>query len=225
MKISIITLFPQMFTGPFDHSIIKRAREQKLVNINFIDLRNFGIGKHKIVDDTPYGGGSGMILKVDVLHKAINKAKSEKITKGTNTKVVLLSPHGKVFNQKIAKQYSELGHLILICGHYEDFDARVRQFVDEEVSIGDFILTGGEIPAMAIVDSVSRLTKGVLKQGVVESESFSPYLEFPQYTKPENYTDIKVPEILLSGDHKKISDWRKTQSLRLTKKLRPDLIK
>ena len=223
MKISIITLFPQMFSGPFEHSIIKRAKDKKLIDIEFVDLREFGIGRHKIVDDTPYGGGTGMILKVDVLDKAINKivGKNRK-----ETKIVLLSAHGKTFNQKIAKQYSKLKHLILICGHYEDFDARVRNFIDEEISIGDFILTGGEIPAMIIVDSVSRLVKGVLKSGVTDSESFSnSCLEFPQYTKPEDYKGIMVPKILLSGNHKKIDEWRKEQSLKLTKKLRPDLLK
>jgi tRNA (guanine37-N1)-methyltransferase len=225
MKISIITLFPQMFDGPFNHSIIKRAKEKELVNIEFINLRDFGIGKHKIVDDTPYGGGSGMILKVDVLNKAVEKAKNVKIKKENKRKIVLLSPHGKVYNQKIAKSYSRIEHLILICGHYEDFDARTRSFVDEEISIGDFVLTGGEIPAMLITDSVVRLIKNVLKKGVPDNESFNPFLEFPQYTKPKQYKDLNVPNILLSGNHQKISNWRKMQSLTLTKKLRPDLLK
>lgn len=224
MKITILTLFPEMFDGPFNHSIIKNAKENEKVKINFINIRDFGLGKHKIVDDTPYGGGTGMILKVDVLNKAIQQAKSNSETT-EKTKVVLLSPHGKVFNQKIAKEYSKLDHLVLICGHYEDFDARIRNFIDEEISIGDFVLTGGEIPAMLITDSVSRLITGVLKDGVTDSESFSSsLLEFPQYTKPDNYKDLKVPDVLLSGNHKNINEWRKEQAIKLTKKLRPDLL-
>jgi tRNA (guanine37-N1)-methyltransferase len=225
MKISVITLFPQMFDGPFEHSIVKRAKEQKHIDIDFINIRDFGKGKHQIVDDTPYGGGTGMILKADVLDSAIKKAKEPKLRKQNSRKVVLLSPHGKVFNQTIANRYSKLEHLILVCGHYEDFDARIKNFVDEEVSIGDFILTGGEIPAMTIVDCVSRLVKGVLKKGVVDNESFNPYLEFPQYTKPETYNNLKVPKVLLSGNHKKIKEWRRKEALRITKKLRPDLLK
>ncbi len=222
MKITIITLFPEMFEGPFNHSIIKRAKEKKKVDISFINLRDFGIGKHKIVDDTPYGGGTGMILRVDVLEKAINYAKRKKNIK---QKVILLTPHGKAFNQKIAKKYSTLNHLILVCGHYEDFDARIKKFVDEEISIGDYVLTGGEIPAMVITDSITRLIKGVLKRGVTDNESFSKLLEFPQFTKPENYKNIKVPKVLLSGNHQKINSWRNNEALKITKKIRPDLIK
>lgn len=214
-----------MFDGPFSHSIIKNAKQKKLLSIDFINIRDFGIGKHKVVDDTPYGGGQGMILKVDVLEKAIESAKQNSKNKKLKEKVILLSAHGKTYNQKIAKAYSKLDHLILICGHYEDFDSRIRNFIDEEISIGDFILTGGEIPAMAIVDSVTRLIKGVFKKGVVDNESFNPYLEFPQYTKPEKYKNLPVPKVLISGNHKKIDQWRKNESLRLTKKLRPDLFK
>ncbi len=223
MKITITSLFPEMFDGPFSHSIIKRAKEKGKINIEFINLRDFGLGKHKIVDDTPYGGGAGMILRVDVLVNAINHAKEKRI-KGKQ-KVILLSPHGKTFNQKMAKRYSMLDHLILVCGHYEDFDARIRNFIDDEVSIGDYVLTGGEIPAMVITDSVARLVKGVLKDGVTDNESFSTYLEFSQFTKPENYKNINVPKVLLSGNHQKINAWRKNEALKITKKLRPDLIK
>ena len=223
MKISVITLFPQMFDGPFDHSIIKRAIDKKLIDINFVDLRNFGIGKHKVVDDTTYGGGKGMVLRVDVLNKAIEKTREAKY-KGKE-KVILMSAHGKQFNQKIAKKYSSLLHLIVICGHYEGFDSRIKEFIDEEVSIGDFILTGGEIPAMLVVDTVARLVKGVIKKESAEQESFSPLLEYPQYTKPNNYKDLKVPLVLLSGNHKEIAEWRLNQSRKITKKLRPDLIK
>jgi tRNA (guanine37-N1)-methyltransferase len=224
MKITILTLFPEMFQGPFDASIIKRAKEKKLINIKYINIRDFGIGKHKLVDDTPYGGGNGMVLRVDVLHKAIEKAKDKKL-KGDAQKVILLSAHGKTFNQKTAQKFSKLKHLIIVCGHYEGFDERIKNFVDEEVSIGDFILTGGEIPAMLITDSIIRLIKGVIRDGSAALESFSPYLEHPQYTKPQKYENLSVPEILLSGNHKCIETWRKKESVDITSKLRPDLIK
>jgi tRNA (guanine37-N1)-methyltransferase len=230
MKITIVTLFPQMFIGPFDESIIKRAREKKLIEINFINIRDFGIGKHKTVDDTPYGGGNGMVLRVDVLKKAIEKARlitlgQTKNKKNKNEKVVLLSPHGKQFNQNLAQNFAKLDHLILVCGHYEGFDTRIRKFIDEEVSIGDFILTGGELAAALIVDATARLIKGVLKEGSAEKESFSPFLEYNQYTKPLGYERLKVPSVLLSGNHAEIEKWRKEQSLKITSILRPDLLK
>ena len=223
MNISILTLFPEMFVGPFDSSIIKRARENKLVNIKFINIRDFGVGKHRQVDDTPYGGGNGMVLKVDVLQKAIEKSKIKNLGK-TEQKIILLGAHGKTFNQSLAQNFSKVKQLIIICGHYEGFDDRIKKFIDEEISIGDFIVTGGEIPAMLITDSVSRLVKGVLREGSAESESFSPYLEYPQYTKPVSYKNLPVPAILLSGNHTKIKEWRNEQSLKTTTKLRPDLI-
>jgi tRNA (guanine37-N1)-methyltransferase len=224
MKISIITLFPEMFKGPFDSSIIKRAIDKKLIEIEFINLRDFGLGKHQTVDDTPYGGGMGMILKVDVLEKAIENAKDENLS-NEQQKVVLLSAHGKKFEQQISRSYSKLENLILICGHYEGFDERVKEFIDEEVSVGDFVLTGGEIPAMLITDSVSRLVQGVIKDDSAAFESFSPYLEYPQYTKPQEHKGLRVPEILLSGNHPKIEKWKKEQSIKVTSKLRPDLLK
>jgi tRNA (guanine37-N1)-methyltransferase len=224
MRISILTLFPEMFKGPFDSSIIKRAKEKKLLTIEYVNIRDFGIGKHKAVDDTPYGGGNGMVLRVDVLRKAIGETKNKNLNKNEQ-KVVLLGAHGKTFSQKRAQSLSKLKHLIIICGHYEGFDERIKNFVDEEISIGDFILTGGEIPAMLITDAVSRLIKGVLKTGSAESESFSPLLEYPQYTKPQEYENLSVPKILLSGNHKQVEDWRKKKSLDITSKLRPDLIK
>lgn len=223
MKITIVTLFPQMFVGPFDESIIKRAKEKKLVEIKFVNLRDFGIGKHKMVDDTPYGGGNGMIFRVDVLEDAINSCKNKNLD-NKKQKVILLSAHGKKFDQKIAKRFSKLENLILICGHYEGFDERVKEFIDEEISVGDFILTGGEIPSMLIVDSVIRLIKGVIKENSTVFESFSPYLEYPQYTKPQTYKGMSVPKILLSGDHAKIEQWKSEESLKITDKLRPDLI-
>lgn len=224
MKISVITLFPEMFLSPFNESIIKRAIEKKLIELEFIDFRKFGIGKHQLVDDTPYGGGMGMVLRVDVLHKAIEKAKIKNLN-SKEQKVILLTAHGKTFNQKKAKSFSKLKHLILICGHYEGFDERIKKYIDEEVSIGDFVLTGGEIPAMLIIDSVSRLIEGVISKGSLETESFSPLLEYPQYTKPQEYDDLKVPDILLSGNHQKINKWRSEKALLITQKIRPDLIK
>lgn len=223
MKISILTLFPEMFQGPFDHSILKNAKEKKLVDVKFINIRDFGIGKHKVVDDTPYGGGHGMILRVDVLEKAISDTKEKRLTT-KDQRVILLSPHGKTFNQKKALELSKLKHLILICGRYEGVDERIKKFIDEELSIGDFITTGGEIPAMLVTDAVTRLINGVLKEGVTTSESFSPYLEYPQYTKPNTYKNQDVPPILLSGDHEKIREWRKEKSYKITAKLRPDLL-
>jgi tRNA (guanine37-N1)-methyltransferase len=222
MKISVITLFPQMFKSPFDSSIIKRAIEDKLIELDFVNLRDFGIGKHQLVDDTPYGGGKGMLLRVDVLHNAILKTKNAKYK---NEKVFLLSAHGKTFDQTLARNLATLDHLILICGHYEGFDERVKKYIDGEISVGDFVLTGGEIPAMLIIDSVSRLVNGVLADGSAEKESFSPFLEHPQYTKPQEYEGQKVPDVLLSGNHPKIDEYRQNESEIITKKLRPDLIK
>lgn len=221
MKISILTLFPEMFAGPFDYSIINNAKKKKKVEIEFVNIRDFGIGKHKVVDDKPYGGGHGMILRVDVLDASISK------TKGSNKigqKVILLSPHGKTFNQKKAIEFSKLEHLILVCGHYEGIDERAKKFIDEELSIGDFIVTGGEIPAMLVTDSVVRLIGDVLKEGVTDSESFSSLLEYPQYTKPNTYKNLSVPPILLTGNHKKIKEWRDETSLKTTLRLRPDLV-
>lgn len=218
MKISILTLFPQMFKGPFDFSIVKRAVEKKIVEIKFIDIREFGIGKHKIVDDKPYGGGIGMILKVDILKKAIDKAIDKNLTENEQ-KIILLSAGGKIYTQQKAKELSRLKHLIIICGHYEGVDERIKEFIDEEISVGNFVLTGGEIPAMIITDSVTRLIKGVLKDGATINESFSQEntLEHPQYTRPAKFGNLFVPEILLSGNHKLISEWKEKQSIKKTK--------
>lgn len=212
-----------MFKGPFDSSIIKKAIDKKLIDIKYINIRDFGEGHHKMVDDTPYGGGNGMILRVDVLSNAIENSKLPLPKK--SQRIVLLTPTGVTFNQKKAKELSKLKHLILVCGHYEGIDARVDKFVDEKISIGDFVLTGGEIPAMLIVDSIARLLTGVLKKGVVDAESFSPLLEYPQFTKPNIFKGLSVPKILLSGNHKKIKDWRWRESFRITRKFRPDLLK
>lgn len=223
MIISILTLFPQMFAGTFEHSIVKNAIDKEQVSIRFINIRDFGIGRHKIVDDTPYGGGTGMIMKVDVLHKAILAAKDKSAKK---EKVILLTPDGQTFTQKKAIDLAKLDHLILVCGRYEGFDNRIEQYVDEKISIGDYVLTGGEIPSMVITDAVVRLIPGVLKEGVTDSESFSHQnLEYPQFTRPQTYQNESIPKILLSGDHKLVDAWRKKESIKKTRLTRPDLLK
>jgi tRNA (guanine37-N1)-methyltransferase len=223
MKISVITLFPKMISGFFEESIVKRAVEKKLVEIEIINLRDFAIDDYGTVDDRPYGGGAGMILRVDVLYKAISKIKNPK------SKIILTSPKGKIFNQKKAQEYSKLDHLVIVAGHYEDVDARALDYIDEEISMGDFILTGGEIPASAIVDSVVRLISGVLKKDeATAQESFNiagqKILEYPQYTRPEEFMGKKVPEILLKGDHRKIEEWKMEKAVEETKRKRPDLL-
>lgn len=229
MKITILTLFPDMFAGPLDLSIVKRAREKGLLDITIRNIRDFGIGKHRLVDDTPYGGGIGMIMRVDVLHTAITAVK-ENLPQGEE-KVVLLSAKGRSFVQGVAKEYASLRHLILICGHYEGVDERITDYIDEEVSIGDFITTGGEIPAMIIIDAVTRLLPGVLKEGATEHESFSlqseegKLLEYPHYTVPQVYNGITVPNVLLQGNHKKINEYRTSEAKRLTIDRRSDLLK
>jgi tRNA (guanine37-N1)-methyltransferase len=225
MKISILTLFPEMFKGPFSESIVKRAIDKNLASVQIVNIRDFGKGVHKIVDDTAYGGGVGMLLRVDVVKEAIDSVYDKNLVK-REQKVILLSAAGRKFDQRKAKTFSKLKHLILVCGHYEGVDYRIRSFVDSEISIGDFILTGGEIPAMAVTDSVIRLVTGVLKSDATKFESFSEgFLEHPQYTKPPVYEGLKVPSILLSGNHKKISEWRTKQAFSQTKKYRPDLVK
>lgn len=235
MIFNILTLFPEIFEGPFSESIVKRAQEKGLIKINIFNLRDWGIGKHKQIDDNPYGGGVGMVMRVDVVGRAISNIKLK--TQSPKRKVVLLTPQGKRFNQKVAESLTKNDEITLICGHYEGFDERVRELVDEEISIGDYILTGGEIPAMVVVDTVSRLIPGVLrKQESTQFESFSmktpdsksqtPYfLEYPQYTRPDNYKGKKVPEVLLSGNHAKIEKWRSEEAIKRTKKRRPDLLK
>ncbi len=227
MHISIITLFPEMFDGVLNHSILKRAKEKGSVFYNLINVRDFGIGNHKTVDDKPYGGGAGMVLKVDVLHNAIKKARAD----NPSTKVLLLDPRGIPFTQAVAENLANEESITLICGHYEGYDERIRNYIDMEVSIGDFVLTGGEIAAMAIIDSVVRLIPGVL--GHDESykyESFSKtdkgrILEHAHYTRPETYDGNNVPSELLSGNHKTISKIQQSQALNITKEKRPDLLK
>ena len=229
MIVDIITLFPDMFKGPFDESIVKKAQEKKLVKINIHNLRKWGIDKRRTVDDRPYGGGKGMLLRPEPIFDAVKDlTRSSKLA--TRSSTILLSPTGKVFNQKKARQFAKKDHLILICGHYEGVDYRVHKYlVDEAISIGDYILTGGEIPAMVIIDSVVRLISGVLEKEATELESFSniatKLLEYPQYTRPETFRGHKVPKVLLSGNHQEIEKWRQKQALSRTRKLRPNLLK
>ena len=219
MKFDVLTLFPEMFE-PLKQSIIKRAVEKNLIDINLINIRDFSEDKHNKVDDTPYGGGAGMLMKPDVVDRAYNSIKSE------NAKVIYLTPQGKTLNQKIVKDLSKQEHLILLCGHYEGIDQRVLdKIVDEEISIGDYVLTGGELPAMVLIDSVSRYVEGVLSNESTEEESFSNgLLEYPQYTRPEVFDNVKVPDVLISGHHENIRKWRRERSLENTFKKRPEML-
>ncbi len=220
-----------MFAGPFSHSIVKIAQEKKLVEIEYINIRDFGIGKHKMVDDTPYGGGIGMVMRPDVLYEALQATRNSFTNETKKQKVILMSASGQTYNQTKAKSFSGLDHLIIICGHYEGVDERIKAFIDEEISIGDFVVTGGEIPAMLITDSVARLIPEVLKEGATDNESYSlteegsgVFLEYPQYTKPQSFQNLEVPEILLSGNHPKINQWRLQKAKEKTQAIRPDLL-
>lgn len=220
MKFDVLTLFPEMFE-PLKMSVIGKAIEKEIIGINLINIRDFSEDKHKKVDDTPYGGGAGMVMKPDVVYKAYQSVKTR------NAKVIYMSPQGKTLNQQMVEKLSKESHLIILCGHYEGIDQRVLdKIVDEEISIGDYVLTGGEIPAMVLMDSVSRYVKGVLKQDSIQEESFSNgLLEYPQYTRPEIFEGESVPEILLSGHHENIERWRKEKAREMTERKRPDLLK
>jgi tRNA (guanine37-N1)-methyltransferase len=222
MKIDVLTLFPAMFAGPLDESIVKRAREAKLLDLKIHNLRDWTHDRHKTVDDRPFGGGPGMLLKVEPLFEAIESLRRE------TTKVILLSPSGRKFDQSIARELAQQEDLLLVCGSYEGFDERVREsLADGELSIGDYVLTNGALPAMVVIDAVARLLPGVL--GDDESshdESFSHgLLEYPQYTRPAEFRGMKVPEVLLSGNHAEIEKWRHEQAQFRTEKQRPDLLK
>lgn len=211
MQIDILTLFPEMFNGFLTESIIKRAIEKEKVKINIINFRDYTTDPHGKVDDTPFGGGAGMVLQVEPIYNALENIKTK------DSHIILLTPSGKTFNQQKAKTLTKHNHIILICGHYEGFDDRIKQLVDEEISIGDFILTGGELPAMMISDAIIRLLDGVINKESLESESFNEeLLDYPVYTKPRDFKGMKVPEVLLSGDHKKIEEYRKQEQIRLT---------
>ena len=220
MKIDVLTLFPNMFDGFLNESIIKRAIEKNQVEINIINFRDYSKLNNKMVDDTIYGGGPGMLLRCEPIFECIDD-----INKDNDAYIVLLTPEGNKFNQKKAKEYSKIKHLIIICGHYEGFDERIKTLADEEVSIGDFVLTGGEIPSMAIMDATIRLIDGVINKDSLESESFEDnLLDYPVYTKPRVYRGMEVPEVLVSGDHKKIDKWREEKRIEKTKNKRPDLM-
>lgn len=219
MKFDVLTLFPEMFET-MKQSIFGKAMEKGIVTMNTVNIRNFSKDKHKKVDDTPYGGGAGMVMMPDVVYSAYQSIATK------DAKVIYMSPQGKTLSQKKIEELAKQDHLIILCGHYEGIDQRVLdKIVDEEISIGDYVLTGGEIPAMVLMDSVSRYVEGVLKQDSIKEESFTNgLLEYPQYTRPETFEGQKVPEILLTGHHENIEKWRKEQSLKITKQKRPDLL-
>ena len=219
MRIDILTLFPSMYEGVFSESIIKRAINNGKVSINIHNFRDFSTDPHQKVDDTPYGGGCGMVLTCQPIFDCINSLKTE------NSKVILLTPAGQVYKQVMAYELSKEVHLILVCGHYEGFDERIRSICDMEISIGDYVLTGGEIASMAIVDSIVRLIPGVIEENSHLNDSFNnDLLDYPQYTKPRVYNGMEVPQVLLSGDHKKIQAYREEQSYKRTVERRPELL-
>lgn len=225
MRIDIITLFPSMFRGPFDESIIKRARKKGILEINLHNLRDFTGDRHRTVDDLPYGGGAGMVMKPEPLFRAVEKVKEEK---RSSWKVILLSPQGQPFAQEKAKELAQEGGLIFICGHYEGVDERVREhLIDEELSLGDFVLTGGELAAIVIIDAIARMLPEVLgcKDSIREDSFYQTLLDYPHYTRPAEFRGWKVPGVLISGNHQKIREWRKKKKLENTFKKRPDLLK
>lgn len=220
MKITILSLFPNMFDGFLTESIIKRAIQNQKVEVKIINFRDYSVYNNKQVDDTPYGGGAGMVLMCDPIFRCIDDIKTSK------SHIIILSPEGKVYNETKAKELTKYEDIILICGHYEGFDERIKSLADEIISVGDFILTGGELPAMIIADSIIRLLPDVITEDSLNSESFDEnLLDYPVYTKPALYRNLPVPEILTSGDHKKIAEYRQAERIRLTKEKRPDLLK
>jgi len=234
MRIDVLTIFPKMFDAVLGESIIKRAQEKKVVEINIIDLRLFSKDKHRKVDDKPFGGGPGMVMNAEPFFEAVNYIRKKTEDRRLKTRVIALSPRGKRFDQALASKLSKYEHMVLMCGHYEGIDERVSEgLADCEISIGDFVLTGGELPAMVIIDSVVRLLPGALgDENSSKDESFTvgggrdrPLLEYPHYTRPADYNGMKVPDVLLSGDHGKIKEWRKKEAVNITRKKRPDLMK
>ena len=220
MKIDVLTLFPEMFNGVLNESIIKKAIEKKIVNINLINFRDYSKLSNKQVDDTIYGGGPGMLLRCEPIFDALDD-----INKDKDAHIILLSPEGSTYSSTKAKELTTYKHLIIICGHYEGFDERIKTLADEIISIGDYVLTGGEIPAMALIDSTVRLLDGAINKESLESESFEGgLLDYPVYTKPREYRGMKVPDVLLSGDHAKIKAWREEKQIEKTKENRPDLM-
>lgn len=223
IRFDILSIFPEMFASPFDSSIIKKALEKGLIEVHLHNIRDYAPDKHRVTDDAPYGGGGGMVMKVEPVDRAL----ASLMPAGDNVLVVLLTPQGEKFNQKLAEEISSYSRIVLICGHYEGVDERVRQYlVDREVSLGDFVMTGGELSAMVVIDTVSRLIPGVLgNYESASSDSFSTgLLEHPHYTRPADYRGWRVPEVLLSGNHREIQEWRRRESLRRTLIRRPDLL-
>ncbi len=219
MKIDILSLFPEMYNGPFTESILKRAQAEGKVEIKIHNFRDWSLDPHHNVDDTPFGGGSGMVLACGPIFDCINDLKKE------DSLVIMMTPSGKVYNQEMAYELSHKSHLIILCGHYEGFDERIRSICDMEISIGDYILTGGELPSMVLVDSIIRLLPGVIDSESSLNESFNNHLlDYPVYTKPRVYNGMAVPDVLLSGDHAKIREYRHNEQIRKTKELRPDLL-
>ena len=220
MKITILSLFPNMFDGFLTESIIKRAIQNEKVEVKIINFRDYSVYNNAQVDDTPYGGGAGMVLMCDPIFRCLDEIRTPK------SHIIILSPEGTIYNEKKAKNLASYDDLILICGHYEGFDERIKTLADEVISVGDFVLTGGEIPAMLIADSIIRLLPGVITNESLDSESFTEnLLDYPVYTKPASYRGMNVPEVLISGDHKKIDEYRQSERIRLTKEKRPDLLK
>jgi len=223
MRIDILTLFPNMFSSPLRESILGRAVEKGLLQIQTINIRDFTLDKHQVVDDAPYGGGQGMVMKVEPIARAIESVKAQ----NPSARTVYLTPQGKPFHQDLARRLSTQSHLILLCGRYEGIDERVRElFIDEEISIGDYVLTGGELAAMVLIDAVSRFIPGVLgsDRSAEEDSFFNSLLEYPQYTRPVEFKGCRVPEVLLSGNHSAISLWRRREAIRRTSLRRPDLL-
>ncbi len=223
MRFDILTLFPRMFFSPFQESILGRAIEKGFVQIRIINIRDFALDRHQVVDDAPYGGGQGMVMKAEPIGRAIEWVKSE----DASARVVYLTPQGRPFDQERAQELSSFDHLTLLCGRYEGVDERVRElFIDEEISIGDYVLTGGEFAAMVVVDAISRLLPGVLgsDRSAIEDSFFNSLLEYPQYTRPFDFGGSTVPEVLLSGNHSAISRWRRKEALKRTRTRRPDLL-
>ncbi|MFZ5966356.1 MAG: tRNA (guanosine(37)-N1)-methyltransferase TrmD [Bacillota bacterium] len=221
MRIDVLTLFPNMFSIPLGESIIGKAREKMLLDINILNIRDYSSNKHKKVDDYPYGGGAGMVMHPQPLFSALESINLQ------NSRIIYMSPKGKPFNQELAMELSTEEHLVFICGHYEGIDQRVIDYwVTDEISIGDYVLTGGELPAMVVIDAVARMVPGVLPQeeSYQDESFFEGLLEYPHYTRPSEFLGLKVPDVLLSGNHKKIAEWRKVQSIKTTFRSRPDLI-
>lgn len=230
MIISILTLFPESITPYLNASILKKAQEKNLVKYSVVNIRDFAKDKHKKADDHPYGGGIGMIMKVDIVVDAIEEEKQKYTTTHPKKNVILLDPRGLVLTQEVARKMSvSLDHLILVCGHYEGIDERIYEYIDQTISIGDYVLTGGELPALIVADAVTRLLPGVLDEKASKDESFEKndgktQLSYPQYTRPEEYRGSKVPSVLVSGNHKEIEKWKAEESLKITKTHRPDLL-